>query len=79
MNIAQHVERIARRTPGHPAVLFEGRTLTYGVLDQCASALADALRRHGVNRGDRVALYLPNIPAFALAYLAIQKAGAIAE
>jgi long-chain acyl-CoA synthetase len=78
MNIAQHVERIAARTPDHPAILFEGRTLTYGVLDQCASALADALRRHGVNRGDRVALYLPNIPAFALAYLAIEKAGAIA-
>lgn len=78
MNIARHVERVAARSPGHPAILFEGRTLTYGVLDACASALADALVRHGVNRGDRVALYLPNIPAFALCYLAVAKAGAIA-
>ena len=78
MNIAQHVERAAQRAPEHPAILFEGKALSYGVLDQCASALADSLRRHGVNRGDRVALYLPNIPAFALCYLAVVKAGAIA-
>jgi len=78
MNVAQHVERAAQRAPEHPAILFEGKALSYGVLDQCASALADSLKRHGVNRGDRVALYLPNIPAFALCYLAVAKAGAIA-
>jgi len=78
MNIAEHVERAARRAPDHAAVVFEGKVLTYGVLDSCASALADSLLKHGVHRGDRVALYLPNIPAFALAYVAIQKVGAIA-
>jgi long-chain acyl-CoA synthetase len=77
MNIAQHVERNAERRGNHPAILFEGRSLSYMTLDYCASALADSLARHGVRRGDRVALYLPNIPAFALAYLAGLKAGAI--
>ena len=42
-----------------------------------AGALARSLKANGVRRGDRVALYLPNIPAFILAYLAGQKAGAI--
>ena len=78
MNIAEHVERAAAKKPQHPAIRFEGRTVTYEVLNACANALAGALRRKGVARGDRVALYLPNIPAFALAYLAIQKAGGIA-
>ncbi len=78
MNIAEHVERAARKTPEHPAIRFEGKTATYAVLNACANALAGALRKHGVRRGDRVALYLPNIPAFALAYLAVQKAGGIA-
>ena len=78
MNVAQHVERRARQTPDQPAIRFEGTTLTYATLDYCASALADALRRHGVHHGDRVALYLPNIPAFALAYLATLKVGAVA-
>ena len=77
MNIAQHVERAARHVKNHPAVLFEGKTLTYQTLDLCASALADSLARHGVHPGDRVALYLPNIPAFPLAYLAGLKIGAI--
>jgi long-chain acyl-CoA synthetase len=77
MNIAQHVERAAARLKDHPAILFEGKSVSYATLDYCASALADSLARHGVRRGDRVALYLPNIPAFALAYLAGLKAGAI--
>jgi long-chain acyl-CoA synthetase len=51
--------------------------VSYATLDFCASALADSLARHGVHRGDRIALYLPNIPAFALAYLAGLKVGAI--
>ncbi len=78
MNLANHVTRIAKRTPDHPAILFEERAVNYGVLELCSSALADALYQHGVRRGDRVALFLPNIPAFALTYLATLKAGAIA-
>lgn len=78
MNVSEHVERTARLRPHHPAIVFEGRRVGYGVLNRCANALASSLKRHGVRRGDRVALFLPNIPAFALAYLAIQKVGAIA-
>ena len=77
MNIANHVERIARTAPGRRAIVFEQREISYGALDACAGALARSLRANGVRRGDRVALYLPNIPAFVLAYLAGQKAGAI--
>jgi long-chain acyl-CoA synthetase len=77
MNIANHVERIARTSPRRRAIVFEGQEISYGALDACAGALAAALKANGVGRGDRVALYLPNIPAFMLAYLAGQKAGAI--
>ncbi len=78
MNVAQHVERAARWFPDHPAILFEDTRIPYRDLDTRASRLANALRGHGVRRGDRVALYLPNIPAFAVCYLAILKVGAIA-
>ena len=77
MNIANHVERIAKSAPGRVAITFEGRHISYGALDLCAGALAAELRARGVGRGDRVALYLPNIPAFMLTYLAGQKVGAI--
>ena len=78
MNIAEHVARIARARPQHPALFFEGCPLSYETLDRCSSALADAMAKTGVSAGDRIALYLPNIPAFVLAYLASLKLGAIA-
>ena len=78
MNIAQHVERAARFFPDHPAILFEGSDLSYRELNLRANRLANALKAHGVGRGDRVALYLPNIPSFAVCYVAALKAGAIA-
>jgi len=77
MNLAEPLHRWARETPEHPAILFEGRTLTYAALDAAASRLAHALRAQGVGAGDRVALYLPNVPEFAIAYYAAQRLGAI--
>ena len=47
-------------------------------MERAASRAANALRELGVGLGDRVALFLPNIPAFAVAYLGAQKLGAIA-
>jgi long-chain acyl-CoA synthetase len=78
MNIAQHIERAASLFPDKPAILFEGAHLQYGDLNQRVNRLANALRANGVQRGDRVALYLPNIPQFPVCYYAVLKVGAIA-
>ncbi len=78
MNLAAPLQRWARETPNQPAILFEGRTITYAALAADAARLANALRARGVGAGDRVALYLPNVPAFAVAYYATQLVGAIA-
>jgi len=53
MNIANHVERIARTAPERKAIVFEGKDISYGALDACANVLASALQANGVNRGDR--------------------------
>jgi long-chain acyl-CoA synthetase len=78
MNIAQHVERAAKLFPERPAIIFEHTQLRYDDLNARANRLANALSAKGVQRGDRVALYLPNIPEFAVCYLAVLKAGAVA-
>jgi long-chain acyl-CoA synthetase len=78
MNIAQHVERAAKFFPNKIAILFEGTALSYADLNTQANRLANALKVNGVQRSNRVALYLPNIPQFAVCYLAVLKAGAIA-
>lgn len=78
MNIAQHVERAAKFFPDKAAISFEGSTLTYRELNARIDRLAHALAANGVGRGRCVALYLPNIPAFAICYLATVRIGAIA-
>jgi long-chain acyl-CoA synthetase len=77
LNIADYLERHATQTPDRIAIRFEGRSITYGQLNHDANRLASSLRATGVATADRVALYLPNVPEFAVAYYAAQKLGAI--
>src|SRR5437764_6979052 len=60
------------------ATYYFDETITYGELDRKSTALAAALKDRGVADGDRVALYLQNIPQFLIAMYAIWKVGAIA-
>ncbi|HLC42116.1 MAG TPA: long-chain fatty acid--CoA ligase [Methylomirabilota bacterium] len=78
MNIAHNLERAVRYFPDKPAILFEGGETSYRQLEEAVNRTARGLAALGVEIGDRVALLLPNIPAFAIAYLAIQKLGAVA-
>jgi long-chain acyl-CoA synthetase len=78
MNVAHHLERSALLFADAPALEFEGRVWSYQALDAEASRAAHALEAMGVGPGDRVALFLPNIPEFCVVYLAAQKAGAVA-
>jgi long-chain acyl-CoA synthetase len=78
MNISQHVERAAKFFPDKPAIIFEGVLLTYRDLNARINRLANGLKANGVGRGKCVALYLPNIPQFAICYLATVRIGAIA-
>jgi long-chain acyl-CoA synthetase len=77
MNLAAALQRWARDAPAHPAILFEGAAIGYAELAARASRLAHALRAHGVAAGDRIALFLPNVPDFAVAYYAAQSIGAV--
>jgi len=64
-------------SPASPLVHYFGRTLTLGDVDRMTDAFAAGLRNLGVERGDRVAVYLQNVPQFLLAMLATWKAGAV--
>jgi long-chain acyl-CoA synthetase len=78
MNIAHHVERGQRFFPSKIALIFEEKSFTYKELDTLVNRVANSLRGLGIERGDRVALFLPNIPEFVFSYLGIQKIGAVA-
>lgn len=78
MNIAHHVERGRLLFPDKIALIFEDKYFTYRQLDQLAGRVANGLLGLGIKRGDRVALFLPNIPEFVISYLGILKIGAVA-
>ncbi len=66
----------AAAQPNKAALLFYGRQFAFRDLKAHSDALASSLRRLGVQPGDRVALLLPNMPQFVVAYYGILKAGA---
>jgi long-chain acyl-CoA synthetase len=76
-SVHQAFDEAAARAPGKPAVVFYGRSITYGELRESSDRLACALAELGVKKGDRVALYLLNSPQYIIAYFAVLKCGAI--
>ena len=72
----------ARRAPSRPALIEwtpKGlRSHSYEDLRQASNRLAHALRRQGLQPGERIALLLPQSPETLIAHLAIYKIGAIA-
>jgi long-chain acyl-CoA synthetase len=68
----------AQRAGDATALQYFDAALTFSEVDRLTDGLAVGLGELGVGRGDRVALYLQNVPQFVLAMLAIWKAGAIA-
>ncbi|HEY0781197.1 MAG TPA: condensation domain-containing protein, partial [Thermoanaerobaculia bacterium] len=73
--IHQLFERQAARRPQAPAVVGQGRSLSYGELEARANRLARYLRRLGVGAETRVGLCILRSPEMAVALLGILKAG----
>ena len=63
--------------PSRVAVYYMGRGITYHELDTLANRFAHFLRMSGLNPGETVGVNLPNIPAYYISILGIQKAGCV--
>lgn len=77
MNLASHLVRSARTHPDRAALRLEDAVVSYRTLDQDSAHMAGLLDSRGVKPGDRVAIMLPNVPEFALAYFGVLRAGGI--
>ncbi len=67
----------AAAAPLQPLVEFYGRDYSYAALHTEARAFAGGLQRLGVAKGDRVGLFLPNVPIYVAAYYGALIAGAV--
>jgi malonyl-CoA/methylmalonyl-CoA synthetase len=84
MNLPDLFAVAARRAPEKAALRWsaapgshEARELSYAALDAAAGRLAAALAGRGLDRGDRLAVYLPNGPELVAIHLAALRLGAV--
>jgi fatty-acyl-CoA synthase len=75
--IGRWIEERARQTPRRSAIECNGRTMTYGELDETSGQLARALLHYGLSPGDRVATVSENRPEHVALLFACAKAGLI--
>jgi long-chain acyl-CoA synthetase len=77
MSLPAMLEGTTARNPAAPFLHFLGRTYTYGEIFAEAQRFAAGLQAAGIARGDRVGLFLPNVPIYASAYFGAMMAGAV--
>lgn len=71
------LERTLAMNPQAPFLHFLGRTYNYSHIHKQACAFAAGLQAIGIAKGDRVGLFLPNVPIYAAAYYGAMMAGAV--
>src|ERR1051326_4594298 len=77
MLVQDFLQNSARARPDKTALVCGNKRFTYGQLDAMANRFANALGQQGVQRGDRVAVYLSNCVEAIVAIFGILKADAV--
>jgi long-chain acyl-CoA synthetase len=77
MNFYDNIKAQVEVAPERAAVVFEGRELSYSELDERVRRFAAGLAEAGVERGQRVLVYTPNLPDQLVVYLGCAAAGVV--
>ncbi|MDM8525678.1 long-chain fatty acid--CoA ligase [Desulfococcaceae bacterium HSG8] len=72
------LERSAEKFPDNMALLFQGYRITYREMNDMVNRFAACLKDFGVEKGDSVAILLPNVIPCVIGYYAILKIGGVA-
>ena len=76
-NLSSVLEQAAADHGNRPAVRLDSLVLSYAELRDAAARLTSLLSSFGIRAGDRVAVMLPNVPAFPIAFYGALGAGAV--
>ncbi|HSM68868.1 MAG TPA: long-chain fatty acid--CoA ligase, partial [Xanthomonadales bacterium] len=78
MMITRQFQDTVERHPGKTCLIYLGSSFSYAQIDGMVAALARSLLEMGIHPGDRVIVYLPNLPQWVIAWLALLRIGAVA-
>jgi long-chain acyl-CoA synthetase len=76
LSLVEMFEQSARANAARPLLDFLGRKYSYAQVAESVRRVAAGLRAAGVGKGDRVGLFLPNVPHYVAAYYGAMMAGA---
>ncbi len=71
------LDTTAKLYPNHTYTIFEGATRTFAQVKDTADRVAHFLRSRGIETGDRVAIFLPNLPHYPPIFFGILEAGGV--
>jgi len=71
------LEEAAQKYPDRACTIFKGATISYRAMNALTDGMAAALVEMGVKKGDRVGIFMPNLPQFVVACFGILKAGGV--
>ncbi len=77
ITLVNFLQSAVERNKKGPAFIYFGKKISYFHFYSMVQRFAAGLQNQGIEKGDRVALVLPNIPQFMIAYWAVLYAGAI--
>jgi len=75
--LGEVLRKSAEASPDQVAINYFGTCITFKQLDGLVDIFGAALQNLGVKKGDRVAIYLPNIPQFVITYYGALRIGAV--
>ncbi|MDP2940345.1 MAG: AMP-binding protein [Candidatus Omnitrophota bacterium] len=78
MKVSQILQDTAKSLSEKPAIFFKEDKITFRELAEKSNQLACGLKKLGVKKGDKIALFLPNWPEYIYSYLAVFILGAVA-
>jgi long-chain acyl-CoA synthetase len=78
LTLGRVLAQTTEKYPGHTALMFFGRRITYAELDGLVNRFSNTLSGLGIKKGDRIAIMLPNVPQMVIAYYGTLRLGAIA-
>jgi long-chain acyl-CoA synthetase len=76
-NLSSVLEQAVAGQPRRPAIRMDDLVLDYAELTEAAGRFTSLLSSLGVTAGDRIAVMLPNVPAFPIAFYGALRAGAV--
>ena len=77
MNLRDFVENQAKKYKDKTFLFWEDSKISYSQLNELSNKVANLLYELGIRKGDKVSVYLPNMPEYVYLYLGIPKIGAI--